>query len=90
MPIPTPTKKEEQDDYVARCMEFWSNEDSDLPRRQQLAACYDKYRKWKKNRKKREKAKERAKKRLAESKNLVNELRKLKEYFDNTYHMGPN
>lgn len=88
MPLPTPKKGESQDDYVGKCMEFFSGEDTDLDQKQQLAACYERYRKWRRNRKKRAKAKERAKRKLAESKSLVNELNRLKDYYDTTYHMG--
>lgn len=88
MPLPTPNKDEKQSDYVGRCMEFWSSEDTKLDQKQQLASCYDRYRRWKKNRKKRDKAKERAKKRIEESKSLVHDLNKLKEYFDGKYRMG--
>lgn len=86
MPIPTPRKEEPQNDYVARCMSFMADEDRD--QKQKLAICYDKYRRWKKNRRKRAKAKERAQRKIEESKGLVGELKKLKEYFDNMYHMG--
>lgn len=87
MPIPTPKKGEEQEEYVGRCMEFMAD-DSDMDQKQKLAVCYDKYRKWKKNRKKREKAKERKKQQIEKSKGLVNELKKLKSYYDEHYHMG--
>jgi len=89
MPLPTPNKGEPQDDYVKRCMDWFSNKDTKLEHKQQLPACYERYRKWKKNRKKRAKAKARAKKKIEESKNLVHELKKLKEYFDDKYRMGP-
>jgi len=81
MPIPTPNPKESQGQFVSRCMRFFSDEGSDLEQKQQLAICYDKYRKWQKNRRKRAKAK------LAKTKSLLQELNKLKEYYDNTYRM---
>ena len=77
MPLPKPGKKESQNDYVSRCMEFFDNEDSDLPRNQQLAACYNNYREAK-----RKKAKARTKR----PKDLAQELRKLAEYYHSKYH----
>lgn len=88
MPLPTPTKGESQDDYVSRCMDFLSKDKSKLEQDQRVAACHERYRKWKKNRKKREKAKARAKKKLRESRNLVGELKKLKEFYDENWSMG--
>lgn len=88
MPLPTPSKDESQNDYVSRCMKYFSKEDTKLEHKQQQAACFERYRKWKRNRKKRAKAKERAKRRLQESKSLVNDLKKLKDYFDENWSMG--
>lgn len=88
MPLPTPVKDESKNDYVSRCMKFFSKEDTKLEHKQQQAACFERYRRWKKNRKKRAKAKARAKKKLLESKSLVGELKRLKDYFDEHYSMG--
>jgi len=88
MPLPTPVKDESRNDYVSRCMEFFSNEKTELDNKQQQAACFDRYRRWKKNRKKREKAKLRAKKKLKESRSLVGDLKRLKEFYDENYSMG--
>lgn len=88
MPLPTPSMDESQNDYVLRCMKFFSKEDTKLDHKQQQAACFERHRKWKRNRKKRVKAKERAKRKMRESKNLVHELNRLKEYFDENYSMS--
>jgi hypothetical protein len=89
MPIPTPKKGDGQDKYVGRCMEFMADEDSDMDQDQKLAICYDKYKKWKKNRKKREKVKERKKQKMLEnSRALVSDLKRLKEYYDENFCMG--
>lgn len=78
MPIPNPGKKESQGSYVARCMKFFKNENSKLPRKQQLAACYKNYSKA--NRKK-------AKANDKKPRNLAQELRKLANLYHNKYHM---
>jgi len=77
MPLPNPRKGEKREKYVARCMRFFDDEKSDLPRNQQLAACYDKYNKAKKNRSKARKKPE----------NLTQELRKLAEHYHSKYRM---
>lgn len=82
MPIPTPRKKESQSKYVSRCMGFFSRENTNLERKQQLSICYDKYRKWNRNRKRKAKAK------LSKSKDLVSELRKLKDFYDTNYRIS--
>lgn len=77
MPVPSPRvrgkNKETEQKYVQRCMKFFSGEDTDLEQKQQLAICYDKYRK---ARKKKVRAN------TKRPKDLVRELRKLAEHFN--------
>lgn len=80
MPIPQPTKGEKQGAYVSRCMKFFSGEDTDMDRKQQLAVCYSTYRRSKKKPAKKSKAKKK------ETRNLVDELKKLRDYYNSTYH----
>ncbi len=89
MPIPTPNKDEKQDAFVGRCMEFMADE-KDMEQKQKLAICFDKYRRWKKNRKRREKARDKKQEKIQQAKTLTDELKKLKEYFDNNYRIGGN
>lgn len=77
MPLPDPGRKESQDDYVARCMRKFADDGSDLPRKNQLAACYNKYRQ--------SKSKKKAKARVKRSRDLAQELRKLAEYYNSNY-----
>lgn len=48
MPLPKPKKNEPENKYIARCMRFFDEEDSKLPHERRLAACYDTYRRRKK------------------------------------------
>lgn len=72
MPLPEPGKREGRENYVARCMKKFKADGSDLPRKQQLAACYDKYRK----------SKSRKAKAKKKPKGLAQELRKLATYYN--------
>lgn len=54
MPLPEPKKNEPEDKYIARCMRFLDKEKSKLPRERRLAACYDAYRRSKKDENERE------------------------------------
>lgn len=73
MTVPNPQKGESQGKYVSRCMKFFDNENSNLPRKQQLAACYDKYR---------EARRKKVKAKVRKSKDLARELRKLIKHFN--------
>lgn len=48
MPIPSPSKGESQDKYIARCVRAMAKYDSDRPRKQQIAICFTKWRSKKK------------------------------------------
>lgn len=78
MPIPEPGKRESQGNYVSRCMKKFKADKSDLPKKRQLAACYDKYRKSRRRK---------AKARVRKPKDLAQELRKLAELYHYKYHM---
>lgn len=73
MPVPNPRKGESQGEYVSRCLKFFSSEDTDLEKKQQLAICYNKF---KQVRKKKVRAN------TKKPKDLVRELRKLAEHFN--------
>lgn len=49
MPIPKPKKNEKEKEFVSRCMQFLSDENSKLSPEQRVAACYDAYRRSKKD-----------------------------------------
>lgn len=82
MPVPKPNPGEKQGAFVSRCMKFFSGEDTDMDRKQKLAVCYSTYRKSKKKPTKKAKAKK------EETRNLVEELKKLEEYYNTHHHMG--
>ena len=44
MPVPKPEARENQSEYIVRCMEWASENESDKPQEQQLAMCYQAYR----------------------------------------------
>ena len=77
MPLPNPRKGENRNDFVARCMRFFDEEKSDLPRDRQLAACFNQYKTAKKKKTKARK----------KPQNLAQELRKLAEHYHSKYRM---
>ena len=43
MPLPTPGKKEEKNEFISRCASFTSKEGK-MPQKQAIAACFDTWR----------------------------------------------
>jgi hypothetical protein len=90
MPVPGPKKGEKENDYIGRCMRFFDDENSDLPKNQRLAVCYDKWRKAKGKSKKKSggnEKKHRNNVRIKKSKDLVKELERLRDFYNSKYSM---
>lgn len=46
MPVPRPTRKEEKDDFISRCIRQLSEIDIDRPHDQIVAICYSQWRRY--------------------------------------------
>lgn len=85
MPVPSPKGNESKSKYVSRCIEMLNGEKNDFSDKQKAAMCYNRYKQWQDNKNPKKKNKSKAK--IKKSRAVLDELKKLQNYYNNNYHV---